>query len=253
MIQDHILQKVSFRQTPNISGQSIVPEYLIIHYSASGSTGTTVNHLCDPNADVSAHLVIGRDGEVVQLASFDQRAWHCGESEWSGIRNLNSRSIGIELVNWGPLDLDKDGRYRSWAGTEVPEEEAKMATHRITKEARFWQTYTEPQLRRCFEVAKELVAHYGLKDVLGHEDIAPTRKTDPGPLFPLDDLKKACFPPKVDAQIRTWYANDEFQMDYVPESGVIVSYFTPDGGEGVVGLSMEKAASLRDWLNQILK
>ena len=238
MIQDHILTGVRFQQTPNISGQRLEnPKYLIIHFSASGSTSSTVRELCKEGSNKSAHLVIGRDGEIVQLASFDQRAWHCGESAWNGEESLNRMSIGIELVNWGKLDRSKDGNvYRSWAGTEIPANEVEQATHKNETTPAYWHKYTSEQLEVCKNVAREIFHAYNLKDVLGHDDISPTRKTDPGPLFPMEQLL-VDLPPELVFYLK-------------PKSGGVMYVVRGSDAEG--SLSFDEARALRDWLNENL-
>jgi len=193
-IENHILEGIQFKQTPNISGLKIVgPRFLILHYTASGNVPGTVGSLTRKGGNKSAHLVIGRDGEVVQLASFDQRAWHCGQSEWKGLEGLNYYSIGIEFVNWGDLTEDKDGVFRSWAGTIVPSHEVVNAIHKNETIPRDWQDFTPAQLAKGAEVARAILEAYpSIEMILGHDDIAPTRKTDPGPAFPMNQFLIDC-------------------------------------------------------------
>lgn len=145
-------RQVTFKLTPNRGGL-MVPKYLIMHYDASGNSTGAVEWMLNPASKVSAHLHITRDGEVTQLAPFNIVCWHAGKSEWAGLIGLNAHSIGIELQNTGT------------------------------------QEYTENQLAVCEDITRALVTHYQLKDVLGHSDIAPGRKIDPGPRFPMDRFK----------------------------------------------------------------
>lgn len=196
-IDEHKFDGVSYLQTPNISRGRIAPEIIVIHYSASGSTEGTVRELTDPTSRKSAHLVIGRDGQVIQIAPFNARTWHCGESSYNGRRHANGFGIGIELVNWGPL-REKNGVFKSWAGTKVPAEQAEEGVHLVTGERRYWQRYTPEQIEKCLEVCTDLVKHYGLRDIVGHEDVSPGRKLDPGPLFPLSDFREFLFPERLE-------------------------------------------------------
>lgn len=176
---------VSFRATPNVGG-ALVPRYLVMHYTAGRSLESAVESLCSarPQGNASAHAVIGRDGRIVQLAPFDAVTWHAGVSHWNGLAGLNRHSIGIEMDNAGLLRRI-GAQYVAWFGKAYPDSEVLLAEHRHGGGMQPWHAYTEAQIGRALELAELLTAHYGLEDVLGHEDIAPQRKTDPGPAFPL--------------------------------------------------------------------
>ncbi|MDS4013841.1 MAG: N-acetylmuramoyl-L-alanine amidase [Candidatus Accumulibacter sp.] len=176
---------VSYRETPNRGG-SLRPSYLIMHYTAGRSLESSVQSLCTrkPQGNASAHIVLGRDGRIVQLAPFNIVTWHAGVSSWAGLVGLNSHSIGIEMDNAGLLKR-VGNQYQSWFGQVYPEDEVTLAAHRHGGPVSPWHAYSQAQIERALELADLLVGHYGLQDVLGHEDIAPGRKTDPGPAFPL--------------------------------------------------------------------
>jgi N-acetylmuramoyl-L-alanine amidase len=131
---------------------------------------------------------VGLDGAVTQLLSFDIIGWHAGVSSWDGREAFNQYSLGIEIDNAGQLE-ERDGRYLSWFGQEYPAEEVVHAIHRNQQEATYWQTYTPGQLEVVEELARLLVSTYGLRYILGHEEIAPDRKVDPGPAYPLEELR----------------------------------------------------------------
>lgn len=249
MIEDHKIKGVTFKQTPNVSAGVIVPRYLVIHYSACDTTAATVEILRDANAEKrrSAHLVIGRDGEVVQLARFNQRAWHCGLSEWKDLVGLNSHSIGIELVNWGRIKLGRDGKYLTWTKKEVSGSEVIQSTHKNETSLSFWQTYTPQQLARCKDIAAELVREYGLLDVIGHDDIAPTRKSDPGPAFPLVKVRAHCFP--VAAPMTHENRAAYFQKK---DRGIYITMSDDAGEEVTEVMTTDEARALKDWLNEVL-
>jgi len=251
VITNHILHGVEFKQTPNISGERITPKYLVIHYSASGTLAGTVRHLTKKGSGVSAHLVIGRDGKVVQLASFDQRAWHCGKSEWMGETDLNDMSIGIELVNWGKLEHDELG-FRSWLLEGIVDEQAAQGRSRTTGENAWWHTFTPEQLKSCFQVAEVLVRAYQLTDILGHEDIAMPRgrKLDPGPLFPLDELRAYCYPPPVvEPEPPRVFAMPRLSVEKNGDGLKLTM------GRGVFrfvsSMNKAEAEALRDWLTKV--
>ena len=181
--------QVSYRETPNHGGV-MKPRFLVMHFTAGRSLETSVESLCTqkPSGNASAHLVLGRDGRIVQLAPFNVVTWHAGVSAWKGINGLNPCSIGVEMDNAGQLNKVGD-TYVAWFGKAYQASEVMLAEHKHGGGVRPWHTYTEVQIQRALELAELLVAHYGLEEVVGHEDIAPTRKTDPGPAFPLEALR----------------------------------------------------------------
>lgn len=142
-------KQVQYRKSPNVGGKIKKPRFLIIHYTAANSAESAISWMVSPQSKVSAHLHQDRKGLFVQLVPFDITAWHAGASEWKGVNGINSWSIGIEIQNTGT------------------------------------QEYTQEQLGGLVEVAKALVEEYGIEEILGHSDIAPGRKTDPGKQFPM--------------------------------------------------------------------
>jgi len=146
-IKENKLVGVSYRETPN-KGGIINPVYIIMHYDGASNATSAIDWMTDSRSKVSAHLHISREGVVTQLASFNIKCWHAGISTWAGQKNLNNYSIGIELQNKG-------------------------------KEA-----YTEKQINMAIEVCKTIIGTYPIREILGHSDIAPGRKEDPGTQFP---------------------------------------------------------------------
>lgn len=200
-IENHRLvgDRVSFRETPNHGG-ALRARYLVFHFTAGSSLESSVESLCTrkPRGNASAHVVLGRDGTIVQLAPFDVVTWHAGVSQWNGLVGLNNWSIGIEMDNAGALNRVGD-RFVAWFGRSYPDSEVMLAEHKHGGGIRPWHAYTEPQIARALELAELLVAAYGLEDVIGHEDIAPTRKTDPGPAFPLPSIRSRAMGREEDA------------------------------------------------------
>ena len=178
---------VSFVETSN-QGGDLAPRYLVFHYTAGKSAPSSINWLTNPESKASAHLVLARDGTITQLAPFNIKTWHAGLSHWDGLSGLNGYSIGIEMDNAGPLKK-VGGKYQAWFGTLYAEDQVYFAKHKLDDEPRWWHAYTETQIQKALELAQLLVRHYGLKDVVGHEDIAPDRKRDPGPAFPLENVR----------------------------------------------------------------
>jgi len=136
-------------------------DMLVLHYTGMESGAAALDRLCDPAAKVSAHYTVDEDGTVYAHVPEARRAWHAGVSWWGGDTNINSRSIGIELVNPG-----HEFGYRAFPEAQI----AALTTlcHGIL-------------MRHPIPSAR----------VLGHSDVAPARKDDPGELFPWERLAKA--------------------------------------------------------------
>jgi N-acetylmuramoyl-L-alanine amidase len=178
-------EAVTFVGTANQSA-GIRPLYLVMHYTAGLGLDGTVAWLRNPAAKASAHLVIGRDGRIVQMVAFNRRAWHAGISRWGDIEGLNAYAIGIELDNAGRLQRRGDGAWvHPASGRVLPASEVIEAQHKAEPRLAGWHAFTAAQLSAAAAVARVLHGRYGFIDVLGHDDIAPGRKVDPGPAFPM--------------------------------------------------------------------
>lgn len=161
-----------------------VRRFLVLHFTSGASAKSSIDFWRSTAAQgACAHIVIDRNGTVYQCRPFNKTCGHAGKSQWAGFDGLNSCSIGIELANAG----DNAPLAKRW--TKLPLVTAK---HKNGGKETEWEAYPEEQLRACEEVAKALVERYKLDDVVGHEDIAPTRKNDPGPAFPMQRLREAC-------------------------------------------------------------
>lgn len=125
------------------------PSIIVLHYTAMTTIDAAIERLCDPIREVSAHYIISRKGEVTQLVEEGKRAWHAGKSNWRGIEDVNSHSIGIELDNSG------------------------------------FEPFSEPLMNALEPLLKEIMSRWNIefRNVIGHEDCAPGRKFDPGPKF----------------------------------------------------------------------
>lgn len=210
-------QTAGFTESPNKSGKFAegLPDTIIIHYTAGRSAESSIETLINPDVSASAHLVIGRDGKVTQLVPFDTIAWHAGRSAWGDRRGLNKYSIGIELDNAGRLIKSGD-KYTAWFGKSYPEEDVIQAVHRNENEPSYWHRYTEEQITKTYDICRLLIKEYGIKTILGHEEISPGRKTDPGPAFPLDKMRdKLLHADRSDAE----------EMEEVANPGVVEASF----------------------------
>lgn len=185
-IKDHRIEGAPFLASPNTSGALTNPSLLVMHYTASGrGAEADQKFFATSAAKASAHIIVADDGKVFQSVPFNKRAWHAGKSTWRGRPNCNDYSIGIEVDNWGILQKRADGKIYSWTGELIPDNRVLHAKNKLGNDG-YWQTYPEAQLRALDEIVETILAAYpSIKEVVGHEDIAPGRKTDPGPAFPL--------------------------------------------------------------------
>ncbi|MDH5424988.1 MAG: N-acetylmuramoyl-L-alanine amidase [Gammaproteobacteria bacterium] len=196
-IKNHRIEgeNIKWSESPNQGDKfaSGMPDAVIIHYTAGSSAESSVTSLSNPKQKVSAHLVVGRNGEIYQLVPFDTIAWHAGVSEWNGRKGYNKYSIGIEIDNAGILKPNGSGKYVSWFNKTYSPDEVIKAKHRNSGAEQYWHQYTEEQINAVFEICECLCENYAIREILGHEEIAPQRKTDPGPAFPLERLRLTVF------------------------------------------------------------
>lgn len=135
-----------------------------------------------------AHVIVDRDGTVYQIRPFNQQCDHAGESSWvdpnTGARFkwLNRHAIGIEMANAG----DNAALARKWSKLPLVK-----ARHKNGGPLTEWEAYTPEQVEAAKQIAAALVKRYNLDDVIGHDDIAPDRKNDPGPAFPMQAVREA--------------------------------------------------------------
>lgn len=169
-----------------LAGGAFMPvrRFLVMHFTSGASAQSSVDFWKTPQAKgASAHIVIDRDGSIIQCRPFNRTCGHAGKSKWKSFEGLNSCSIGIELANAGdnmPLAV-------KWSKLPLVVERHKNGGPLCQ-----WEAYPEAQVVACINVAKELCKRYKLDDVVGHDDIAPDRKNDPGPAFPMLRLRAAC-------------------------------------------------------------
>ncbi|MFV2051904.1 N-acetylmuramoyl-L-alanine amidase [Aliiroseovarius sp. YM-037] len=140
-----------WRPSPNFGSRrdGALPDLIVLHYTAMESCAAACDRLCDPDCEVSAHYLIAEDGEVFQLVDEEMRAWHAGAGAWGDVTDVNSRSIGIELANTGA------------------------------------DPFPDAQMRVLEGLLSDIVARWSIppQRIIGHSDMAPGRKRDPGPLF----------------------------------------------------------------------
>jgi len=146
--------------SPNYDDRSLPISMIVLHYTGMPDAHSAIQWLANPASKVSAHYVVTEDGNIVRMVDEAKRAWHAGRSHWRGMDDINSASIGIEIVNPG-----HEWGYRPFPDAQIdaliPLVSEIMQRHRITR-----------------------------GNVVGHSDIAPARKQDPGELFPWAKLAR---------------------------------------------------------------
>ena len=195
-IRNHRLERddggvIPYLASPH-QGAAIEPRFLVVHYTAGSSAAGTISWFQNPASGVSAHLVIARDGRITQMVPFNRKAAHAGVSRWGSLSGMNRYSIGVELDNAGVL-IRSGGKWVSRLSRRTfPDSEVTVAPHKNDAPGTppsGWHAYTPEQIEATLECGLALFRHYGLSDVLGHDDIAPGRKRDPGPDFPMESVR----------------------------------------------------------------
>ena len=189
--------RIEYTPTKKCGSASMTPRFIVLHYTATNDLSSSLSTLRDSSAQVSAHIVVGREGEVFQLVDFNRIAWHAGDSRWKEARHLNCCSIGIELVNAGYLDQDQNGFFgRDQAPKieyDIKPSEVIVQKHKFESFERAWCKYPEEQLKVARVIVATLVDYYNIEAVLGHDDISLNGKVDPGPALPIRDFQpKPC-------------------------------------------------------------
>ena len=147
--------------SPNFDQRYAPPDMIVLHYTGMPTGQAALARMCDPASKVAAHYMVEEDGRVFRLVAEERRAWHAGVSFWKGERDMNAVSVGVEIVNPG-----HEFGYRPFADAQI---EAVIGLLDAIR-----GRWTIPDSR-----------------ILGHSDVAPTRKEDPGELFPWARLAQA--------------------------------------------------------------
>ena len=162
-------------KSPNFNdrGNKTTVKYIILHYTAMTNHLDSIRHMCSSVNKVSTHFLVNKKGKIYYLVNMNMRAWHAGKSYWNGLTDLNSASIGIEIDNSG---------------------------HHIN-----FENFTFLQIKSLLDLINQLVKDYKIcpHNILGHSDIAPFRKIDPGEKFPWNQLneKQLSYLPEINAKI----------------------------------------------------
>lgn len=189
--------------SPNFNARQLPVSMVVLHYTGMETAEAALERMCDPAAEVSAHYMIDEDGTVTQLVDEEHRAWHAGKSYWRGVTDVNSASVGIELVNPG-----HEFGYRS---------------------------FPEAQIEALLPLLADIVKRHDVPraNVVGHSDIAPARKQDPGELFPWEELaSRRLALPVPELKMRLIYDNpgafilalERFGYDITDQSAAIAAF-----------------------------
>ncbi len=168
------------------TGQLIrTPQFIILHYTANCYLSKTIKMFLNYAKPVSAHYVIGANGSIVQMIDESKRAWHAGIGSWNKNNQLNTYSIGIEITN--PGYTEKKTNPCSIFDPAIWNE---TTNQQVTGSLFYWQPFTTQQIDSVISLCSEIVQRYNIPPhhIVGHSDIAPGRKLDPGPLFPWKKL-----------------------------------------------------------------
>ncbi len=158
--------KIITQSSPNFDERTLPISLLVLHYTGMETGAAALERLCCGDAKVSAHYLVEEDGRIFQMVEEEKRAWHAGVSEWRGEKNINSNSIGIEIVNGG----------HDW-----PLEDGSLPP------------FPDVQINALIPLCKAIMSRHNISasGVVGHSDIAPARKQDPGEHFPWAGLAAA--------------------------------------------------------------
>ena len=167
-----------------------IRRFLVIHFTA-GATAKSSWQFWKTKAarGAEAHFLIDRDGTIYQVRRCDQKADHAGRSKWRDPKTgkvysgLNSNSLGIEMANGG----NSKSLIRRFSKLS-----AFIGRHKNGGPKESWEQYTPEQIESCKRLSLALVQTYNLDDLVGHDDIAPSRKNDPGPAFPMQEVREFC-------------------------------------------------------------
>ena len=170
-------------------------KYIIIHYTTGTAIESTLNYVKRADAGGCAHMVIGRDGRVVQLVPFNLVAFHAGFSWWEGDTDLNRYSIGIELDNAGALTGGPGHWMRNTV--QIPDEnvEVKAYWRDLAQKQQGWEKFPPVQLETLVNVIHALLEKYRVPvdkevEILGHDDVNLANRIDPGAVFPMEDIRE---------------------------------------------------------------
>ena len=208
--------------SPNFDARGVNIDLVVLHYTGMKSGRAALDRLTDAAAKVSSHYLVEEDGRIFRLVEEEKRAWHAGVSSWRGASDVNARSVGIEIVNPG-----HEWGYRAFPGAQID---------------------------AVIELVREIQSRWGIPrhGVVGHSDVAPERKEDPGELFPWEQLSQA------GVAIGRFDGAPDPGIDYSEALNAIrgVGYYFLDGAHAAAVLAFQRRfcpAALGQGLNPVTK
>ncbi len=202
--------------SPNFDERSLAVSMIVLHYTGMADAASAIARLTSREAKVSAHYLIAEDGQIVRLVSEEKRAWHAGTGYWRGVTDVNSASVGIEIVNPG-----HEFGYRP---------------------------FPDEQIAALIPLVSAIKDRHGIGrgNIVGHSDIAPARKDDPGELFPWEALarRRLALPSPVrDLMDPFWtdagflLALERFGYEVTEQKKAVIAFqrrFRPDRIDGII-------------------
>ena len=202
--------------SPNFDERSLPVSMIVLHYTGMHDAASAIARLSSPDSKVSCHYLVAEDGQVVRMVPEEKRAWHAGNSSWRGVTDVNSASVGIEIVNPG-----HEFGYRP---------------------------FPDEQIASVIPLVSAIKDRHGISrgNVVGHSDIAPARKDDPGELFPWEALarRRLALPSPVrDLMDPFWtdagfiLALERFGYEVTEQKKAVIAFqrrFRPDRIDGIV-------------------
>jgi len=202
--------------SPNFDERQLPVSMIVLHYTGMPDVSGALQRLTSPEAKVSSHFLVAEDGQVVRLVAEEKRAWHAGKSYWRGVTDVNSASVGIEIVNPG-----HEFGYRP---------------------------FPDEQIAALIPLVADIKDRHGIGrgNVVGHSDIAPARKEDPGELFPWDALasRRLALPSPVrDLMDPLWtdagfiLALERFGYEVTDQRAAVIAFqrrFRPNRLDGII-------------------
>lgn len=197
-ITNGMLEGAPFIRSPNQGGR-ITPKFLSWHWTAGWTLESAISTLTTPSSRASAQFVMDWDGSITQLVSCERKAWHAGRSSFMGYTDLNAHAIGVEIVNPGFIWSDGKGGFLDWSKNHKISDALirkhgsgmrKMRYPKIGSSEAFFIPFTDDQIESCKELTKAVCDRYDIIAANSHEEMdARGWKIDPGPLFPLFEMK----------------------------------------------------------------
>lgn len=192
-IRDYLVSGVGVRQVNGANKGSEMKDInaIVIHASIANSLKSIIAFQTTPSSQESEHIIIDRNGDIVQLVPFNRVAYHAGQSTYNGAR-LNETSIAITLINCGRVQRQGSYYLSLVDKAQIPANRVQPAYNKSDNAQTYWETYTPAQINAVTQLCKLLKEKYNIRTILGHDEVDPA-KLEPGPLFPMQQLRSDVF------------------------------------------------------------